>query len=206
VSGGLLGLGLGLLLIALYPDDPEHRATNALFIPAAIAGVLVLGVYVWRQLRRLEPLIPRELLRRRGFAGEPVANLLLGAALMVALVDVPLLGRLVFSLDLLGSGLLLTQFLIGVPVGAVLGGFAGARFGPRIAATAGISLSGIAFLQMSHWDSHALAPHLGPLRVADVPLAICRFGLGAAIAPRTSSVLALTRSQSHGLATSLIVL
>lgn len=206
ISAGLLGAGLGLLVIALYPDDPEHRPTNALFFPLAIGGLLVLGVYVWRQLRQLEPLIPRELLRRRGFVGATVSNLLIGAALMVALVDVPLLGRLVFSLDQLGSGLLLTQFLIGVPVGAVFGGFAAARWGPRLTAAVGISLSAIAFLQMSQWGSDALVNHIGPLRQADISLAICGLGFGAVIAPLTASVLALTRSQSHGLATSLVVL
>ena len=206
VSAGLLGIGLGLLVVALYPDDPEHRATNAFFLPAGIAGLVVLGVYVWRQLRQLEPLIPSELLRSPGFAGATVANLLIGAALMVALVDVPLLGRLVFSLDQLHSGLLLTQFLIGVPVGAVFGGFAGARAGPRVTGAVGISLSAIAFLQMSQWGSDALAHDIGPLRQADISLAICGLGFGVVIAPLTSSVLALTRSQSHGLATSLVVL
>ena len=200
ISAGLLGIGLGLMVIALYPDDPEHRATNALFIPAAIAGLMVLGGYVWRQLRQLEPLIPRELLRSRAFAGATVANLLIGAALMVALVDVPLLGRLVFSLDQLHSGLLLTQFLIGVPVGALLGGIAAARLGPRISGTSGIVLSAIAFVQMSQWDANALKHH------ADVSLALCGLGFGIVIAPLTSSVLALTRRQSHGLATSLVVL
>lgn len=196
----LLGVGLGLLVIALYPDDPEHRPTNALFVPAAMAGVLVLGVYAWRQLRELEPLIPRELLRSLGFGGATAANLLIGAALIVALVDVPLLGRLVFSLDQLHSGLLLTQFLIGVPVGALLGGFAASRLGSRVTATAGISMSAIAFVQMSQWDAHALQHH------ADVSLAICGLGFGVVIAPLTSSVLALTHNQSHGLATSLVVL
>jgi MFS family permease len=206
ISAGLLGAGLALLVVALYPDDPEHRATNALFFPAAIAGVLVLGVYGWRQLRELEPLIPLELLRSRGFIGATVANLLIGAALIVALVDVPLLGRLVFNLDQLGSGLLLTQFLIGIPVGAVLGGFAAARTGPRITAAVGIAISGAAFLQMSGWGSDALTRHIGPLRQADFSLAVCGLGFGVVIAPLTSSVLTLTRSQSHGLATSLVVL
>jgi MFS family permease len=206
ISAGLLGVGLGLLVVALYPDDPEHRPTNAFFFPAGVAGLLILGVYVWRQLRQLEPLIPRELLRSRGFIGATVANLLIGAALMVALVDVPLLGRLVFSLDQLGSGLLLTQFLIGVPVGAVIGGFAAARAGSRVTAAVGISLSAVAFLQMSQWGSDALVHHIGPLRQADISLGICGLGFGAVIAPLTSSVLALTRSQSHGLATSLVVL
>jgi len=206
ISAGLLGLGLGLLVIALYPDDPEHRPTSALFFPAALAGLVVLGIYAWRQLRQLEPLIPRELLRSRAFIGASVANLLIGAALMVALVDVPLLGRLVFNLDQLASGLLLTQFLIGVPVGAVLGGFASARWGPRPTAAMGISLSAIAFLLMSQWGSDALARHIGPLRQADISLAACGLGFGVVIAPLTASVLALTRGQSHGLATSLVVL
>lgn len=206
ISAGLLGLGLGLLVIALYPDDPERRATNALFLPAALGGLIVLVVYAWRQLHQLEPLIPRELLRSRGFLGATGANLLIGATLMVALVDVPLVGRLVFNLDQLHSGLLLTQFLIGIPVGAVLGGFASARSGPRVTAAVGISFSAIAFLQMSQWSADALAPRLGPLRLADASLAVCGLGFGAVIAPLTASVLALTRSQSHGLATSLVVL
>src|SRR5207302_919716 len=117
-GGGLvLGVGLGLLVIALYPDDPEHRPTDALFVPAIIAAALALAAYGWRHVRELEPLIPRDLLRSRTFIGAAVANVLVGAALIVALVDVPLLGRLVFNLDQLQSGLLLTQFLIGVPVG-----------------------------------------------------------------------------------------
>ena len=114
ISASLLGLGLGLLVVALYPDDPDHRATGSLLVPAGIASVAVLALYGWRQVHRLEPLVPRELLRSRGFIGAAVANLLIGIALMVALVDVPVLGRLVFSLDQLGSGLLLTRFLVGL--------------------------------------------------------------------------------------------
>jgi len=53
----LLGVGLGLLVLALYPDDPERRATNALFVPAGFASLVVLGAYGWRQVRLLEPLI-----------------------------------------------------------------------------------------------------------------------------------------------------
>ena len=44
------------------------------------------------------------------------------------------------------------------------------------------------------------------MRQADIALAICGLGFGVVIAPLTASVLALTRGQSHGLATSLVVL
>ena len=205
-GAALLGIGLGLLVLALYPDDPEHRAVNAYFVPAFAAAVVCLGAYGWRQLRRLEPLIPRELLRSRLFAGASLANLLVGAALMVALVDVPILGRLVFSLDQLGSGLLLTQFLIGVPIGAVAGGILAGRIGARLTATIGVVVSAAAFLQMSGWTANELALRLGPLRQADVALAACGLGFGLVIAPVTAAVLALTRQESHGLATSLVVL
>jgi MFS family permease len=205
-SATLLGLGLGLLVVALYPDDPDHRATSALLIPAGIASVAVLGLYGWRQVHRLEPLVPRELLRSRAFIGAAVSNGLIGAALMVALVDVPVLGRLVFNLDQLDSGLLLSRFLGGIPVGAVLGGWLAGRIGGRVVAVGGMVLSGAAFVQMSYWPSDALALHLGPLRQADIALFACGLGFGLVIAPLTAAVLALTRDQSHGLATSLVVL
>jgi MFS transporter, DHA2 family, triacylglyceride efflux pump len=205
-GAALLGAGLGALVVALYPDDPEHRAVNTLFVPAGLVAAGLLGAYAWRQLRALEPLIPRTLLRSRAFAGVTAANLLIGAALIVTLVDVPILGRLVFNLDALDSGLLLTQFLIGVPVGAVLGGFLSARTGNRIAGAAGIVISAVAFLQMATWTSNELAQRVGPVRTADVALALCGLGFGLVIAPLTAGVLALTRAQSHGLATSLVVL
>jgi len=202
----LLGAGLGLLVLALYPDDPEHRATNAFFLPAGAACLVLVGAYAWRQLRRLEPLIPRDLLRSPSFVGATAANVLIGAALMVALVDVPLLGRLVFSLDQLHSGLLLTQFLIGVPVGAIAGGVLASRAGNRVTAALGIAVSGAAFVQMSGWPADELSLHLGPLRQADVALALCGLGFGLVIAPLTAAVLGLTRGETHGLATSLVVL
>ncbi len=205
-SALLLGAGLGLLVLALYPDDPEHRAVNALFVPAAALAVAALTAYGWRQLRRLEPLIPRQLLRSRAFAGVALANVLIGAALIVALVDVPILGRLVFDLQQLDSGLLLTQFLVGVPIGAVAGGVLAGRVGNRLTAAAGIAVSAAAFFQMSGWTANELSLHLGPLRQADVALAICGLGFGLVIAPLTAGVLALTSGESHGLATSLVVL
>jgi MFS family permease len=134
------------------------------------------------------------------------ANLLIGAALIVALVDVPILGRLVFDLEALDSGLLLTQFLVGVPVGAVAGGLLAARVGNRLTGVAGVVVSGAAFVQMSTWSANELTVHLGPFRQADVALALCGFGFGLVIAPLTAGVLALTRGESHGLATSLVVL
>ena len=205
-GAALLGIGLGCLVLALYPDDPEHRAVNALFLPAGLVAIALIGAYAWRQTRKLEPLIPRDLLHSRAFAGVTAANVLIGAALMVALVDVPILGRLVFSQNELDSGLLLTRFLVGVPVGALIGGAVASRAGERATTAAGIALSAVAFFVMSGWRADELTLHAGPLLQADIALALCGLGFGVVIAPLTAAVLALTREQSHGLATSLVVL
>jgi MFS family permease len=206
LSAVLLGLGLGLLVLALYPDDPVNRATGSLFVPAGALSLVLLAIYAWRQVRRLEPLIPRQLLRSAGFLGSSTANLLIGSALMVALVDVPILGRLVFNLDQLDSGLLLAHLLVGVPVGALLGGVLAARIGLRPAALLGLACAAAAFWSMSGWRSDELTLRLGPFRQADLALAACGLGFGIVIAPLAASVLNLARAETHGLASSLVVL
>ena len=206
LSATLLGAGCGLLVLAFYPDDPQTRATNAFTLPLGVLAAAVIAAYVWRHLRQLDPFVPRDLLRSRTFAGVIIANLLIGGALIVALVDVPLLGRLVFNQTALDSGLLLTQFLIGVPVGAIAGGYLAARAGNRAVAALGMALSASGFFVMSGWQANELALRFGPLRQADVALAACGLGFGLVIAPLTASVLGLTRGQIHGLASSLVVL
>ena len=206
VGAALLGIGLGLLVLALYPDDPNTRATSGLLIPIGALSLAALALYGWRQARRLEPLIPRRFLNSRAFIGATSANLLIGVALMVALVDVPLLGRLVFKLDQLGSGLLLSHFLIGVPAGAVIGGVVATRAGGRVTAAAGMVLAAAAFTQMAGWQSNELSLNVGPLPVADAALTVCGLGFGIVIAPLAATVLELTRAEHHGLASSLVVL
>jgi len=206
VGAALLGSGLGLLVLALYPDDPNTRATSGLLIPVGALSLVVLGLYARRQATRLEPLIPNRLLHSRAFIGASIANLLIGVALMVALVDVPLLGRLVFKLDQLGSGLLLSRFLIGVPAGALIGGLLAQRIGARATAVAGMVLAAAAFTQMAGWQANEMDLRFGSLPVAAVALGACGLGFGVVIAPLAARVLELTRAEHHGLASSLVVL
>jgi MFS family permease len=199
----LLGLGLGLAVLALYPDDPGSRAVNANAIPFAVAGIVALAAFGWRQAHQLRPLVAPELLRRRAFGGSLAANLLTGGALMVALVDVPILARGVFNLDTLTSGLVLSRFLLGVPVGAVLGGWLAGVAGQRAAATLGLLLAGAAFVLMSGWNVHALD---GAGVAASLELAACGLGFGIVIAPLSTAVLDQAEGRQYGLASSLVVL
>jgi len=176
---------------------------NRFAAPLLIGGIVVLAAFGWREARHLSPLIARGLLRRPAFTGALVANLVTGAALMVALVDIPVLARGVFDLSTQDSGLLLIRLLLGVPVGALLGGWLGSRLSRRWTACAGLVLAAAAFALMSGWRVDELKTSNWP---ASVELFLCGLGFGLVIAPLTAAVLDLTDPSQHGLASSLVVL
>ena len=202
----LLGVGLALLVIALYPDDPRHNPVGRYFLPAGAGAILALAAWGYRQVAALSPVIPRELLRSRQFIGSSLANLLVGAGLMVALVDIPIMGRGVFNVDQLGSALLLARFMVAVPVGALAGGLLTGRLGGRWTAILGLAAATAGFLLLSRWQADELSRHLGPLREADVVLVLTGLGFGIVIAPLAAAVLDVARAERHGLAASLVVL
>ena len=198
-AAALLGGGLGALVLALYPDDPERRAVNAWWLPLSALAMALLGGYLWRQTRRLQPLIPRALLASPPFWGALLANLLVGGALMVALVDVPIFARGVFNVDQNRAGLMLTAFLVGVPLGALAGGWLAGRVGPRLPAAAGLLLAAIMFGLLSTWDVSE------PLHRAEFELGVMGLGFGVVIAPLAAAALDAAERRQHGLVSSLVV-
>ena len=199
----LLGLGLGLAVAALYPDDPGNRPLNAHWLPFGLAAAVLLAAFGWWQARHLQPLVTRGLLHSRAFGGSLSANLLTGGALMVALVDVPILARGVYQLDTLQSGLVLSRFLLGIPFGALAGGVLAGWVGQRATAAAGLIVAGGAFVLMSGWGMHEL--DAAGLR-ASGELLLCGFGFGLVIAPLSLAVLDRAAAREYGVASSLVVL
>jgi MFS family permease len=203
VGALLLGLGLGMAVAALYPDDPGNRPLNANALPFGLAAAALLLAFGWRQARHLQPLVDRGLLRSRAFGGSLSANLLVGGALMVALVDVPVLARGVYQLDTLDSGLVLTRFLLGIPIGALAGGALAGWLGQRATSASGLVVAGGAFLLMSGWGMQELS--VAGVR-ASGELLLCGTGFGLVIAPLSLAVLDRAATREHGLASSLVVL
>jgi MFS family permease len=202
----LLGGGLALLVFALYPDDPRNSSVGTRFLPAAAGAAVFLAAWAYRQVSALSPVIPRELLGSRQFIGSSLANFLVGGGLMVALVDIPIMGRGVFNLDQLGSALLLARFMVAVPIGALAGGFLATRLGGRWTALLGLAAAAAGFALLSRWDANELQRHIAALREADLVLVLTGLGFGVVIAPLAAAVLDVARSERHGLAASLVVL
>ena len=205
VGGLLLAAALALAIVALYPDDPSKHAVGPLFIPCGVAALAFMTGFLVQQSRRPDSLIPGPLLRDRVFLGATLTNLLLGVGLMVALVDIPVFAEGVFGLKDLGPALLLAQFMVAIPVGAVAGGWLATRLGYRVTAAGGLLLATLAFLEMSTWERAEISRRVFGLPPASVTLLLLGLGFGLVIAPVAAAILDRSGSQEHGLSSSLVV-
>jgi len=209
VGGSLLALGLGALIVGLYNPDPSKSVLPSWGPYVLVGGVLLLASFVvW------EVISPTRLLDPSGIDPGPFlaamgTNVLAGAALMITLVDVPLVAETILDRTPTGGALFLAWFLAGLPVGALAGGFLTVRFGERVTAVSGMGLSAAAFWLIAGWPVAILAARhgVGPLSLprADVDLVLAGLGLGLVIAPVTSAVLRASNPEQHGVASASVV-
>jgi hypothetical protein len=144
--------------------------------------------------------LPLAALRPVGAWGALLVNLLVGAALVAVLVDVPLFARSIGGDDQLGAALVLVRLLVAVPVGAVAGGWLCRSVPPRVVAAGGAALTAAALVLMTGWDAGALE---GP--GSTVVLVAAGLGFGLAVAPVNVVLLAATPAAVHGSASALAV-
>jgi MFS transporter, DHA2 family, triacylglyceride efflux pump len=202
LPGALLLAGaLAGIILAFATADPQVQV----FSPAGpylLAGsVACAALFVWRQARAREPLIPRGTLRATPAWGAVLVSALVGAALIAALVDIPLIARItVYPDSQLDAALVLVRFLAALPVGALIGGWLTHRIGAGQLTAGAMLLAAVGFGWMSTWGATSLDSPM-----ATVPLVLTGLGFGAAIAPVNAALLASTKSSVHGLASALLV-
>ncbi|MFC3491928.1 MFS transporter [Glycomyces rhizosphaerae] len=194
VGGLLLALALGLFTVGLYNPEPENAVLPSWGVPTVIAGAVVLVAFALQQWRSPVRLLDPAGVLRRPFAAGLVASLAAGAVLMVTLVDVQLLAQTLLGLDSAGGAILLMWFLVGLPVGALAGGFLASRFGERLPAVIGFAAAAAAYF----WIGKTV-PDIEP------GLALAGAALGITIAPLSSAALRTTPEDSHGTASAAVV-
>ena len=96
VGATLVAVALGSLVLTFSTSDPQQEVVGPLGHALLPVGALALGLFVWRHRVAVHPLVPRGVLRGRG-AVAFVVSLLVGAALVAVVGDVPLLARLTLT-------------------------------------------------------------------------------------------------------------
>jgi MFS family permease len=212
-GAALLGGFLACVVVLFSASDPSRQVIAASAPVLIPVGLVCVALLAYHQRHLPNPLIDSAVTANRAAWGSLLVNLAIGAALMAALVDVPLFARATrYPSSQLGAALELLRFLVAVPVGALLGGLAskGRSLGPWVAA-GGVLLAALAFGGMTQWSAGSMAADWGigglrlPFALADVELALCGLGFGLAIAPVNAAILGAVPARLHGLAASLAV-
>jgi MFS family permease len=204
----LLSGALACIIVTFASSDASQQVLSPSAAIVLPAGALLAILFVLRETRTSNPLVPLGALAHRAAYGSLLVNLAVGAALMAALVDVPIFARATaFPNSQLDAALILVRFLAAVPVGALLGGLLTERLSHRITAAAGMALTTAMFAVMSTWPATALSDGLWhiPITRSDAALVGCGLGFGLAIAPVNAAMLGAVRATLHGLASALVV-
>lgn len=118
--------------------NPLSEHAGILLAVALIFGIL----FIVRQRQAAYPLLPVMLFRDPLFAAAIAANFLVGAALISAMVDVPVVTALLVDINDVSrvAALMLAPFTACIAVLSLAGGYFSTRFGARTTAVAGFLL------------------------------------------------------------------
>ena len=190
-TAALTTLTVGLFRIS----DPDLPMIMLFVAAAALTGVVAIS-------NRLadEKAVPRSLGKLKDFVWSNVTHFLVGSALMIGLVSVPLLAGTIYGLSALDSGLLLVRMTVALGVAAFAGGFIATRFGVRIPTIAGLVIAAIGFNFISTWDIVLEEPR------SSFDLVLVGIGLGLIIAPIVESALRRVPEEDKGIASGLLTL
>jgi MFS family permease len=197
----LLALVLGGVIVAFASADPEVQV----FSPAGpwlLAGSAVAAVLLALHLRRTpRPLIPRGTFGRLPARGAVLVSFFVGCALIAALVDIPVFARVTVDGDSqVKAALVLVEFLVALPFGAVAGGYLTRALPAGVVAAAGMVAAAVGFVLMAQWGTLALHHP-----AASAVLVLAGAGFGVALAPVNAALLASTDAAAHGVASAFLV-
>lgn len=199
LGAGLVGGALGCVVLTFAAAQPEREVVGPLGYALLPVAALLALAYLVHHRRAVAPLVPRGLVRGR-LVRALVVSLLVGVALVAVVVDVPLMARVVLSGDETEAAFVLVRFLLAVPVGALAGGWALRHAGAGPVAGTGLGLTALGLGVMSTWGATSLSGWS-----ATPVLAVTGLGIGLALAPVNDAALAESSEDTHGAASSLVV-
>ena len=196
---GALALGGALTVLTLALSQRSIFSGESI-VPyfMAAAGVFLVVVLIVVERHSIQPLLASFLYTSRAFVSANIAQFLVGVALIISLVAVPLMAGTVMEKSALQSALQLVRLTAAIPVGAVIGGYILRWTGVRAVAVTGLAFIGAGLLFMSGWETQ-----VEELRLT-APLVLTGLGFGLVIPPIGVSALSAAPNHYWGAAASLV--
>jgi len=131
LGAGLLLAGVsGLLLMTTLGGSPEGFPWRSWqIIVMGVAGAVFVALFVWRQFRAPEPIVPMYLFHKRVFTAANAAGFIVGLAMFGAIIYLPVYLQVVKGISPTISGLMLLPLMVGMLVSSISSGQIIARIG-----------------------------------------------------------------------------
>ena len=194
IGGGLLAAALCAMTLALARVD----SPDALFVAFALSSGVTFSLFIIRQRKADSPLLPFAMFRSRAFGAANATHLLVGGALIISMVTIPLMANTVLEKTALEGGLMLMRMTIAIPIGAALGGIACQRMDSRVPTTLGLVLIAVGFWLMSSWGTDIADPAM------TLHLGTAGLGFGFLIAPIALAAINSMPAELHGAASAVV--
>jgi MFS family permease len=180
LAGITIGLGTGTQMV--NTGGSSTASSSAVRWPWLLLAAIAFTAFILYEQRTERPLIKLDLFRKPPFAAANIANFLVGAALIIGMVEIPLYANTLFGLTEIGAGLLLIRLTLMIPIGAVIGGWVADYIGYRATAVVGFLVACGGYLLVSRWP----VDPSGLVMTRD--LLISGFGFGLVVGPIGATV------------------
>jgi MFS family permease len=169
------------------------------------SGVLLALFIVW-ELRVKFPLIDLRMFKKPAFSAGATANLLVGYALFIGLVSVPILVNVrqtdasTLRQAALQVGILLSALTVPMAIAAIPGGYLAGRIGYRLTTILGLLLAVIGFTLI--WQTWSL--DMSDTVIA-LEMALVGVGIGLTFSPISASVINAAGDDQRGVSSALVL-
>lgn len=154
LGSALLVAAVSCLLLVTVWGGTEYAWGSATIVGLAAAGVVLVGLFVARERRAAEPVLPLRLFGNSIFTVSNIASFLVGLAMFGVIIFVPLFLQVVNGASPTRSGLLLTPLMLGLIVGTVGSGRLITRWGRYKAfPVAGTAIMAVGIWLLSLFDT-----------------------------------------------------
>jgi EmrB/QacA subfamily drug resistance transporter len=187
---GLLSVSLFSLTFALIEGQRLGWASAPILGLFAAAAVAFVVFYVWEH-RVQQPLIDFSLFRSLNFAAGNATGLLLSAAMMGVFFTIPIFLQSVLGFSAIKAGLVMAPMSVIIIFAAPLAGILSDRLGSKWIVAAGMLLLAVGLAWMAGLipGVEKIAPDTTSGNLL-APFLISGIGIGLAVAPVTSAVMA----------------
>jgi EmrB/QacA subfamily drug resistance transporter len=124
-----LGLGVSAWILLTTWGGVEYAWGSPTIVGLGVAGLVLLGIFVWWERRAVEPILPLHLFRSSVFSVASAMGFTIGMAMFGAIIFIPLFLQIVYGVSPTSSGLRTIPLMAGLLVAAILSGRAISRIG-----------------------------------------------------------------------------